>query len=84
MYIKISVLTGVFLLSGLLGCASIPPSKTLPQSEIAASSVNHTNYRNYVAADVNAMQAKLQHKKTQRFIKNTKLQNNLRNRYSLT
>lgn len=60
MHIKISVFTSVFLLSGLLGCTSISPSKTLPQSEVAVSSVNHTNYRSYVAADVDAVQTKLQ------------------------
>ena len=51
------------LLNGILGCASTPPSKTLPHSEVAVTSVDHANYRKYVGDDVTAVQEKLQRAK---------------------
>lgn len=49
----------LFLSSILLACASTPPSKTLPQSKVAVSSVDHTNYRKHVSSDVDTVKAKL-------------------------
>ncbi|QMU60875.1 MAG: DUF4398 domain-containing protein [Gammaproteobacteria bacterium] len=49
----------LFLSSLLLACASTPPSKTLPQSKVAVSSVDHTNYRKHVSGDVDTVKAKL-------------------------
>jgi len=48
------------LLSSLLfACASTPPSATLPQSKVAVSSVDHSNYRKHVGSDIDAVKAKL-------------------------
>ncbi len=49
----------LFLSSLLLACASTTPSKTLPQSKVAVSSVDHTNYRKHVSSDVDTVKAKL-------------------------
>lgn len=43
----------------LFACASTPPSKTLPQSKVAVSSVDHNNYRKHLDSDVNAVKTKL-------------------------
>ena len=43
----------------LLACASTPPSITLPQSKVAVSSVDHTNYRKHLSSDIDAVKAKL-------------------------
>lgn len=43
----------------LLACASTPPSKTLPQSKEAVSSVDHANYRRHVYSEVDAVKTKL-------------------------
>jgi hypothetical protein len=43
----------------MLGCASTPPSKSLPQSKVAVSSVDHNNYRKHLDSDVNAVKNKL-------------------------
>ena len=45
----------------LLACASVPPSKTLPQAKVAVDSVDHANYRNYVNDDIDAVKSKLAH-----------------------
>ena len=44
----------------LLACASAPPSKSLPQSKVAVSSVDHSNYRKHLNKDVNAVITKLE------------------------
>ncbi len=44
----------------LVACASTPPSKTLPQSKVAVSSVDHSNYRKHLDNDVNDVNSKLQ------------------------
>lgn len=49
----------LLLSSLLLACASTPPSKTLPQSKVAVTSVDHTNYRKHVSSDVDTVKAKL-------------------------
>jgi len=49
----------LLIASLLLACASTPPSKTLPQSKVAVSSVDHTNYRKHVSSDIDAVKAKL-------------------------
>lgn len=51
---------GYLLLGTIFACSSTPPSNTLPQSQVAVSSVDHSNYRKYVDEDVQAVQAKLQ------------------------
>jgi len=43
----------------LFACASAPPSATLPQSKVAVSSVDHTNYRKHVGTDIDAVKTKL-------------------------
>jgi septal ring factor EnvC (AmiA/AmiB activator) len=43
----------------LFACASVPPSKTLPQSKVAVSSVDHAIYRKHVKPEVDAVKAKL-------------------------
>jgi len=50
---------GLLISSLLIACASTPPSKTLPQSKVAVSSVDHTNYRKHLSSDVDAVKAKL-------------------------
>lgn len=54
---------GVYLLLPclLFACASAPPSKTLPQSKVAVSSIDHNNYRKHLSDDVNTVKAKLKH-----------------------
>lgn len=52
---------GLLYSSLLLACASTPPSKTLPQSKVAVSSVDHTNYRKHLSSEVDAVKAKLKH-----------------------
>ncbi len=48
------------LLSSLLfACASTPPSKTLPQSKVAVSSIDHANYRKHLGSDVDSVKARL-------------------------
>lgn len=49
------------LLVNVISCASTPPSETLPQSEVAASSIDHSNYRNFVNEDVENVLSKLKH-----------------------
>lgn len=49
----------IILLVNISSCANTPPSETLPQSEVAATSINHRNYRNYVNEDVEDVLAKL-------------------------
>ncbi len=44
----------------LISCASSPPSRTLPQSKVAVSSVDHSNYRKHVSNDVDEAKNKLQ------------------------
>lgn len=63
MHFKIIHFTCFLLLGGILGCASTPPSKTLPHSEVAVSSVDHSNYRKYVGDDIAAVHGKLQRAK---------------------
>ncbi len=60
MHFKTIIFTCFLLLGGILGCASTPTSKTLPQSEVAVSSVDHSNYKKYVGNDVETVQEKLQ------------------------
>lgn len=48
----------------LFACASTPPSVTLPQSKVAVSSVDHTNYRKHVGSDVDAVKTKLKQAET--------------------
>ena len=48
------------MLGTIAACASTPPSKTLPESEVAVSSVDHENYRKFVNDDIVAVQTKLQ------------------------
>jgi len=42
-----------------MACASTPPSKTLPQSKVAVSSIDHKNYRKHVSSDVDTVKANL-------------------------
>jgi|GEM_PF-2094312 len=50
----------IALLTALMvACASAPPSKTLPQSKVAVSSIDHKNYRKHTGNDVDAVKAKL-------------------------
>jgi len=49
----------LLLSSILFACASTPPSKTLPQSKVAVSSIDHTNYRKHLSSDVDTVKAKL-------------------------
>ncbi len=44
----------------LMACASTPPSKTLPQSKVAVSSIDHNNYRKHSNDEVNAVKSKLE------------------------
>lgn len=60
---KIIKYAGYSLLSIVMACSSTPPSKTLPQSEVAVASINHANYRNFANEDVKAVESKLQHAK---------------------
>ena len=60
---KVIKFTCFLLLGCVLGCASAPPSKTLPQSEVAVSSIDHPNYRNYVGGDIEVVQSKLRRAK---------------------
>jgi len=48
----------------LTACASAPPSKTLPQSKVAVSSIDHSNYRKHTGNDVDAVIAKLKRAQT--------------------
>ncbi|MEM7401219.1 MAG: DUF4398 domain-containing protein [Pseudomonadota bacterium] len=43
----------------LMACASTPPSKTLPQSKVAVTSIDHANYRKYVSDDIDSVKNKL-------------------------
>lgn len=56
-YISVSLCISISFL--LLACASAPPSKTLPQSKVAVSSVDHKNYRKHASNNVDAVKAKL-------------------------
>lgn len=58
-YRNIFICMGLLISSLLLACASTPPSRTLPQSKVAVSSVDHTNYRKHLSSDVDAVKAKL-------------------------
>lgn len=49
----------LFITLMLSACGSTPPSVTLPQSKVAVSSVDHTNYRKHVGSEVDAVKAKL-------------------------
>lgn len=57
-FIILSILCSAIIIN--LGCASSPPSKTLPQSKVTVLSVDNENYRKYVGADVNLLIVKLQ------------------------
>ena len=59
MKIHLILLLTILTFGLLLGCASTPPSKSLPQSKVAVESVDHANYRKYVANDVDAAKTKL-------------------------
>ena len=63
MNIKTIKFISFLLLGAILGCSSTPPSKTLPQSEVAVSSIDHPNYRKFVDEDVAAVQSKLKQAK---------------------
>ena len=63
MNVQIIKFTSYLLLGAMLGCSSAPPSKTLPQSEVAVSSIDHSNYRNFLNDDVDAAQSKLEQAK---------------------
>ena len=55
----------ILLLScALFACASTPPSKTLPQSKVAVSSVDHTNYRKHAGSEIDAVKTKLKQAQT--------------------
>ncbi len=54
-YIAGIIFTCVFLYA----CASTPPSKTLPESEIAVKSISHSNFEKLVGPDVIDVQQKL-------------------------
>ena len=51
-------------LANVSSCTNSPPSETLPQSEVAATSIDHSNYRNYVNEDVEEVLAKLKRAET--------------------
>ena len=55
--------TILMVLAIATGCASTPPSKTLPQSEVAVKSVDHSNYHKHTSNEVNAVKTKLQQAK---------------------
>ncbi len=48
-----------FLLFILLGCSSVPPSESLPQSEVAVASIDHANYKVHLQSDIELIQSKL-------------------------
>jgi uncharacterized protein YacL (UPF0231 family) len=50
----------LLIISLLVACASAPPSKTLAQSKVAVSSVDHNNYRKHLNDEVNDANSKLQ------------------------
>ncbi len=50
---------GLLISNLLLACASTPPSRTLPQSKVAVSSVDHNNYRKHLSSDVEEVKTKL-------------------------
>ncbi len=56
----LQIFSHLLITSLLISCASTPPSKTLPQSKVAVSSVDHSNYRNHVNSDVENVKIKLQ------------------------
>ncbi|MFK7816870.1 MAG: hypothetical protein AB8B92_11105 [Gammaproteobacteria bacterium] len=57
---NVSIGICVLLLTLLSACSSTPPSKTLPQSKVAVSSIDHKNYRKHLNGDVAAAKSKLQ------------------------
>ena len=54
---NIILLNILFIL--LIGCSSAPPSKTLPHAEVAVAGIDHRNYKNLVAIDVENAKNKL-------------------------
>ncbi len=57
----ISIINLLLIIS--LGCASSPPSQTLPQSKVAVSSVNNDNYKRHTPSEVDQLVTKLQRAK---------------------
>ena len=64
MHFKTIKYISYLLLGIILACSSIPPSKTLPQSEVAVASIDHANYRNLAGGDVESIESKLQRAKS--------------------
>jgi len=52
------IIVGIIYMASL-GCASSPPSQTLPQSKVAVSSVNNENYKRHVRTEVAQLVNKL-------------------------
>ena len=61
-YLGFSIADKIFLgliIFILFSCASTPPSKTLPQAEVAVSSIDHPNYIKLVSSDIANVKTKL-------------------------
>jgi len=59
LYKYVLICSCLTVLVTVLSCANTPPSVTLPQAKVAASSIDHANYRAYVKDDVEGVLVKL-------------------------